>query len=242
MLQKTKGIVLHHLKYGDTSLITHIYTRHFGRHSFLIKGVRSKKSRFRSNLFQLLNILDIEFYYKESSDLFLIKEVNRAKTLNSFPYDIKKSSQGIFLAEVLYKCLMEQASDPGLFDFLENSIEYFDLMKEDSSNFHLAFLMKLTRYLGILPSVDEDEKINSLDILEGKFSRSIPLHFQYINSENARLLYQFSNANFKESSEISLSRSFRNALLQDIIRFYSLNGYKIDNLNSLPVLKELFSE
>lgn len=241
MLQKTKGIVLHHIKYGDTSLITHIYTREFGRHSFLVKGARSKRSRLKSNLFQLLNILDIEFYYKESADLFLVKEVSRSISLNNFPYDVKKSSQAIFLAEVLYRCLMEQASDPGLYDFLENSIEYFDLMKEESSNFHLAFLMKLTRYLGILPSIEKNEEINSLDIIEGKFTRSIPLHFQYINRENARVLFQLFSSNIKESSTINLSRSNRNILLQDIIRFYSANGYRIDNLNSLPVLKELFS-
>ncbi|MGC9344317.1 MAG: DNA repair protein RecO [Bacteroidales bacterium] len=241
MLQKTKGIVLHHFKYGDTSLITHIYTRKFGRHSFLVKGARSKKSRLRSNLFQLLNILDIEFYYKESTELFLLKEANRSISLNSFPYDVKRSSQAIFMAEVLYRCLLEQASDPDLYDFLENSIEYFDLMEEDSSNFHLAFLMKLTRYLGILPSFEENEEINSLDILEGKFTRSIPVHFQYINTGNARVLFQLFIASLKDSSEVSLSRSERNVLLQDIIRFYSANGYKIDNLNSLPVLKELFS-
>ena len=37
MLQKTLGIVLHTLKYNDTSLIADIYTEVVGRASFIVK-------------------------------------------------------------------------------------------------------------------------------------------------------------------------------------------------------------
>ena len=37
MLQKTLGIVLHTLKYNDTSLIADIYTETAGRASFIVK-------------------------------------------------------------------------------------------------------------------------------------------------------------------------------------------------------------
>ena len=42
MLQKTLGIVLHTLKYKDTSLIADIYTEVAGRASFMVSIPRSQ--------------------------------------------------------------------------------------------------------------------------------------------------------------------------------------------------------
>jgi len=241
MLEKTKGIVLHHLKYGDSSLIVHIYTEHYGRKSFLIKGARSKKAKLRSNLFSVLNILDLEFYYKEGKELLLIKEANRAKVFITIPFDIKKSLQAMFIAEVLNKCLIEEVSDPDLFEYLLNSLEYFDLTATDTANFHLSFLMKLTKYLGILPSAEEKDGISFLDLREGKFSISESNHFQNRDKQVSQLLYALFKNTFKSGLSINLDRTKRNLLLEEIILFYTLNNYKLDKLKSLDVLKEVFS-
>ena len=105
MLEKTKAIVLQKIKYGDTSLICQVYTENFGRKSFLFKGVRTKKSRHKANLLQNLFILNFEFYYKEGRDLFLVKEFSNAISFVDFPYNPVKSSQALFLSEILSKCL-----------------------------------------------------------------------------------------------------------------------------------------
>ena len=242
MLDKTRGIVLHHYKYGETSLITHIFTRKLGRRSFLIKGARSKRSRLKANIFQPLNILDLEFYHKENQELLLVKEASRAKAFNHFPFEVKKSSQAMFMAEVLHKCLIEEAPHVDLFDFLENAIEYFDLMKVDSSNFHLAFLMKLTQYLGILPPIREANGIKQLNIDSDdprKPRRSVGASLQ---SGHSFLLYLLISESFEKCSLHSLSHTERNSILDEILAFYTDNGYKLDKLKSYPVLKTLFSE
>lgn len=242
MPEKTRGIVLHHFKYGESSLIAHIYTLHRGRRSFLIKGARTRKSKSKTNLFQSLNILNLEYYYKETSQLLIVSEAGRAKTFNNFPYDIKKSSQAMFIAEVLHKCLMEEAPDHGLFNFLEHALEYFDLMEEDSSNFHLAFLLKLTQFLGISPSVTEKENQKILVLSEHKKAMPAGSHSEKKDFENARLLFQFFHENIEKCSLHSLSRQQRNNLLEEILMFFTNNGYKLNALNSLDVLKTLFSD
>src|SRR5438309_1134928 len=40
MIQKTKGIVLRSIKYGETSLIVSVLTELFGLQSYLVKGFR----------------------------------------------------------------------------------------------------------------------------------------------------------------------------------------------------------
>ena len=44
MLVTTKGIVLHSLKYSETSIIVRIYTEARGLQSYLFKGIRKELS------------------------------------------------------------------------------------------------------------------------------------------------------------------------------------------------------
>ena len=60
MLQKTQGIVLHALKYKDTSLIVDIYTEVAGRASFQVSIPRSRKAVLKPVLFQPLALVELE--------------------------------------------------------------------------------------------------------------------------------------------------------------------------------------
>ena len=60
MIYKTKGIVLHHIKYGDSGIIVYMYTRELGRQTFMIQGVRKKKATTKINMFQPLKVFQPE--------------------------------------------------------------------------------------------------------------------------------------------------------------------------------------
>jgi len=74
MIRKTRGIVLHTTRYGESSLVVHCYTEQYGRQSYMIKGIRKSRKQNRSNLFQPLFILDFEIYHKDSREIQLVKE------------------------------------------------------------------------------------------------------------------------------------------------------------------------
>ena len=69
MLYKTRGIVIHTIKYSDTSVIAKIYTEKFGLRSYLIRGVRSKKAKIRAAQLQHLNLLNLVVYEKGNDHL-----------------------------------------------------------------------------------------------------------------------------------------------------------------------------
>jgi DNA repair protein RecO (recombination protein O) len=240
MIQKTRGIVLRSTKYGDTSLIAQIYTENFGRHSFLFKGIRGKKSKIRSNLIQALFILNIEAYIKEGKGLSLVKEASAVKIFVHFPYDLKKGAQAMFMAEVLYRCLKEEEANKSLFDFIVSSIEYFDLLEEGSADFHIIFLVKLSKYLGFYPSTKENKNDLVFDMKEGIYKDHIPTHFDFIDSLNSELLDEILNTNYENLKGLNLNRVKRNDLLEAILKFYSFHIEGITNLKSYTVLRELF--
>ena len=105
MIRKTRGIVLHTTRYGESSLVVHCYTEQFGRLTFMVKGIRKSRKQNRSNILHPLFILDFENYHKDSREIQLVKEVSRAIKLNSIHYEITKSTQAIYMAEVLYRVI-----------------------------------------------------------------------------------------------------------------------------------------
>ena len=50
---KTKGIVLRHFKYSETSVITEILTEENGKQRFIANGVRKKNQKSLTPIFSL---------------------------------------------------------------------------------------------------------------------------------------------------------------------------------------------
>ena len=111
MLQKTKGIVLHTLKYNDTSIIVDMYTELSGRASFLVAVPRSRKAAVKSVLFQPLSFIEFEADYRPNATLYRVKEAKSFYPFSSIPYDPYKSSMALFLAEFLYRAVREEAEN-----------------------------------------------------------------------------------------------------------------------------------
>jgi DNA repair protein RecO (recombination protein O) len=240
MLFKTPGIVLHYVRYGETSIIAHIYTELFGRQSYIINNVRSKKTALGLNYFQPLTILDIEAYYKPGRDIQRLKEIKRHVTLDNICSDISKSSIAIFIAEIIYKTLHEAESNPSMFEFLNHSIQFLDLMKKGIANFHIIFLIQFSKYLGIFPQIQLDHlNKNVPDEMLSGYSNEDTLFLDL--SQDARMkLSELTRRSYQDLAEISLSPQIRFELLDKLVDFYKFHFDNILQINSLKVLKELF--
>ena len=91
MLVKTKAIVLHTLKYSDSSLIANCYTQEQGKQSFILKGIlTAKKGMIRKSQFQVLTQLEILFDYKNNGKLQFLKEVKVIHPYLTIPNRIEK--------------------------------------------------------------------------------------------------------------------------------------------------------
>ena len=99
MLQKTQGIVLHSLKYKDTSIIVDIYTEVSGRASFLVPVSRSRKAAVKSVLFQPLSLVELEADFRPNTTIYKVKEAKSFYPFTSIPYDPYKSAIALFLSE-----------------------------------------------------------------------------------------------------------------------------------------------
>lgn len=220
MLHKTDGIVFKVFKYRDTSVIAKIFTSAFGLQTYIINGVRSSgKGKGKMALLQPLTLLDMVVYRKENSEIQRISEWRCAASYHSIPLDIRKTTITLFLSEVLYKSVREEEASEELFSFLEHSMKILDEMEGGFENFHLQFLVKLSRLLGF-----------GLDA-----SPHFMMSFQPEEEPWVRQLQANSY-----TDHIRIGGSLRRVILDHIIDFYRQHVEGLKEIKSVEVLREVF--
>lgn len=239
MIEKTSGIVLHSFKYGETSVIARVFTREKGVQSYLIPGVRKAKSKIRANLFQPLTMLSMVVYYKERGGLQRIKEVSCPKPFSNIPYDIRKSSVAMFLAEMISQALKEQDVNHDMYDFMEDSLIFFDQAPSPPADFHLHFLISLSRYLGFQPAKNHTDGLCYFNMKEGLFQPAFPGHELGMDRELSHYLHVLNTTTAADDSRICPPKSVRRAMLNSTIKYYRLHLDGIKEISSHAVLEEI---
>ncbi|MBS0011779.1 MAG: DNA repair protein RecO [Bacteroidales bacterium] len=241
MLEKTEGIVLHTIKHSDSGIISHVYTKKYGRLSLMAKGISSRKGTTRRAYFQVLQALDIEFYYREKRDLHIIREATPLFNYVNLHSDYRKNSILMFLGEILYKALRPAGPDEQLFSFLIDSLDYLDNENSSTSNFHIGFIIGLTKYLGIAPSNNHSSVLQYFDMQNGVYTDHTPLHAYYMGREYSLLLNAFLKSDISECNSFALSGNTRREFLNDLLGFYSLHLPGFQNIQSLKIYTEIFN-
>lgn len=238
MLTKNHSIVLSKLKYKDYDLIVKCYTKERGIVSYMLKGVlKSKKGQTKTVYFQPLSQLQIEENFKPNQTLHFIKEVKLNYIYKSLHTNIYKSAIVLFISEILSNVLKEEEKNVKLYDYLETALQYLD-NEEEYANFHLLFLLKLTRYLGFQPdnlSIDYPYFNLESGIFEPHNSG-----IYSISGENLTLLKRLLGINFDALSEVKINAKKRQEFLNMLLHYFELHLDGFKKPKSLQVLNEVF--
>ena len=217
MVKVTELIVLHTTKFGENSIVVHTLSKEYGRRGFMVRGA-GKKSVM--TLFQPLSVLEAEIVESSKTNLYTARSLNLKYPLHGIRGSVFKNSMTMFMAEVLYRAVKDGCNEDGLFEWCEKSIMTLDSIQSDFSNFHLRFLLEFALILGFSPSVE------GLLPFAGD-------HFPIIE--------RFMKESFAGSMLIPLSGSVRNEIAEETLRYLEYHTDSTLNINSLKVLRELFS-
>ena len=239
MDDKTEGIVLQSLRYGDASLIVKVYTRSHGLKSYMVKGVFNRGSKSRVALFQNLNVIQfVEAGRPNKSTLGYMKDVQLSLVYQSIPFEMNKSALLMYVSELLSRTVVEQEQNEALYDFIIRSLQWLDLVEGSYANFPLFFTLELTRYLGFYPKSNHQAGY-CFDMMEGLFAHDYPIHPYYLDTENAMLLSRFLDAGIDEACAFPLHVTQRRELLDTLILFMRLHAPVMKDFHSHEVLKSV---
>jgi len=221
MLAKTTGVVFRFVKYGETSIIVTVFTSQFGLQSYIVNGARSKTGKGKIALYQPLTLLDLVVYHKETAGIMRIKEAKCIYPFQFISADVHKTTIALFIEELINKSIRDEAHSAELCDFLIESLVTLDKI-EAPENFHLMFMIRLSRLLGFQPqSVQE--------VLGGRV-------MDFDEEDGLNLLLKSSY-----TSHIALSNSQRRNILDALLRFYSMHVDNFGTMKSLSVLREILN-
>ena len=240
MLHKTKGIVLHCFPYNDKYIIINMYTEDFGRIAYLVPNTHGRKSKVSRALLQPLSILEIETEHLNNRNLQRIKEAKRGFAVTQLHYHPVKNAISLFLAEVLYRIIQEKEPNQPLFDYLCRSIKWLEIADEGIANFHLAFLLQLSAYIGIHPNGSNYKAGHFFDLINGVFSESLPEHNNYLNKEDSIVFERLLRINYENMVLYSFTRQERTTIIRYIIKYYKLHTSDFPEIKSLTIMKDLF--
>lgn len=237
MDDKTEGIVLQSVRYGDTSLIVKVFTRKQGLKSYMLKGAFNRGSKNRAALFQNLNILSyVEVGNPKSHTLNYLKDAQLAMVYHSLPLVMNKSAIMMYVSELLSKTITEQEQNEALYDFIVSSLQWLDLVESDYASFPLFFTLELTRHLGFYPKSNHQSGF-CFDMMEGAFAHDYPLHPYYFDAESAASLAGLLNVGIDEASRRPLRLSQRRELLDGLMVFMRLHAPVMKDFHSHEILK-----
>ena len=262
MKVKTEAIVLHSFKYGESKMIVDTFTRTHGRLSFAVPLPRSAHSKLKKQYFQPLTLLNIDADIQQQSQLQKISEASIAAPLPSLLSDPSKLAIALFICEFLYHALRDEQQNEPLFEYVCTSIQWLDQRESDFANFHLVFLMHLSRFLGFYPNLDssryevrgtryEDssryevrgtryEDSLYFDLRAAEFCSLTPTHRDFLMPQEAGRIRLLMRMDYATMHLFRMGRADRNRILEIIIHYYRLHIPQFPELRSLPVLQELF--
>ena len=233
MKYKSLALSLTYIKYGESSIISKLFTKEKGLQSFIIKGIRKKKSKKSLNYFSPLKLLSINASYNPKKSLQYIGDVVIEKHIDYTENNMKKKFLACFIAEVGAKVLQENENNLPLFNFMwDTAITLFE-SKEENQNFALNYLISLSFFLGFGPSKKDSEK-SFFNLENGTFSEKKLSKETSLDEENSKYLSSLLN-----KKSVYIPQKKRSELLKSLLKYYGLHHYNLNGITSHLIIETL---
>ena len=242
VLVKTKAIVLHSFKYGESRMIVDMFTEEAGRLSFIISIPKTSKGRIKKQYFQPMTLLEVECDLRQNVQLQKLKDAHLLTAYTSIPFSPEKLALSLFIAEFLYHALRSEQQDKLLFAYVCDSMQWLDTVEVGFANFHLTFLMRMSRFLGFYPNLDDYVDGCVFDLRTATFSLQVPTHRDFLDSHDSQLIHTLMRMDFPTMHLFQLSHHDRNRITEVLLHYYRLHIPQFPELKSLGVLQELWAE
>lgn len=230
-------IALRTIRYNDKHSILSAYTRQRGRISFLIPAGAGREAARRRALMMPLGQFACVADIRDSRQLHTIRDVRMRGT--AAPGDPTKAMVKLFIADFLNVILRESQPDETLFLYLDYMIDRLQHSRRGTANFHLCFLLRLQRFLGIEPDISTYRPGYVFDMADGMFRPSAPLHGKYLDQAEARAAYTLMRMTPDNMHMYRMSQHDRNAVIDRLLSYYTIHFSNLQSMNSLDVLRDM---
>lgn len=233
-------VALRTIKYNERHSILSAYSLEAGRVSFLVPAGAGREATRRRALLMPLGVFECEAHSRHGQELMTMSQPRAEVVMHGIHSHPVKSAIAMFVAEVLSVVLRESQADGLLYAFLRQSVERLNDAGLGVANFHVCFLYRLGRFVGIEPDVSTYEPGRVFDMVDGTFRRTAPLHSRFLSPDDSAALAVLSRMTYDNMRHYRYTREERRQLLSHILDYYTLHYASLSSLKSIDVLSALF--
>lgn len=240
MYEHLDAVVLRAVRHSDARWVVTLLTRQRGPLAFLVSMGTTAGSRRRRAVLMPMNVIELEGDIRPNRSLHTMRGAQAMFPLPSLSQHPVKIIMAQLMAEVLTAATRDEQHDPLLYDFTRYSamaLEAADERGMTLANFHLAFLVGLTRFVGIEPDFTDVAAGATFSLEEGRVAWGTP---NTLSPTETAFAARLARINYRTSRLFRLSRRERNDILDGILRYYTLHGVPLSSLRTVSLAREIF--
>lgn len=237
-LLKTPAVVLHRTPYNDRHSIVHLYTREYGRLGLLVPAT-TKRSK-QHLLLTPLSEVEITAELMPRRSLASLREVRMLAHHHRMQQESVRRSQGIFIAELLYRVLTHSEADADLYDFVSESLTVLEYVERGVANFYLCFTYQLLRPLAIAPTLERGGyagRVQWFDLAEARLVDLPTSIRRALAPEEVKHLLVFDRMHYGNLGAFRYSREQRGYIIDRLLEYYRLHLPPFPEIRCLEVLR-----
>lgn len=233
MSDRIEGLFLKSTKYAENSLIVDLLTDFHGKKSFLFKSVQSKK---RSFIFQPFHVIEFSCKFNSNKNINSGFSPELCFPIYNIISDIRKTTNALFLTELLYKTINKNEPSEKLFFHLKKIILSFEHLDFNSS-FSIFFIKEILPFIGLQPINNYSEKNKFFNLKDGNFSSNSESIYDPLFSDF--LFSKLLGMNIDKYNLMNFAKQDRKAIMSILLDY--LNYHANVNSSDIKSLKILYS-
>lgn len=241
MILKTEAICIKNTRYGESSVISKMFTIEHGLSSYIIQGLNRKSSNIRPSHISPGNIVEMVIYQKPNSTVQRVKELKVSLPLIQIHIDMRKNAILQFILEIISKTNEDDFKDIIIYQFLKQSILDLENSRDELGNIPLLFLCHYLKFSGWFPNLETWQQGDIFNLNEGRFGKS-ELHSPnevsdiYSNELHTILLKVQNQTDMKVFKVI-----YKKEIFSILLKYYEIHILKGKKIKSPSILAEVLS-
>lgn len=240
MLTDVRAIVLSKVKHSDRFNVLSLYSPELGRFAVLApEGGNTKTARINRARLQPLCVIETQLNVRQGRELQKLRRFTPMQFFPSLYFDPLKRTVAFFLAEFLNRLLRESGPDENLWEYILRMLGEFDGMEQGCANFHVVFLWHIMPHLGINPDLESYREGYMFDMRQGSYVATDQGHSDMLRGEAAMIPRNLSRLTTRNLHLWHTNGAARKAVLDVLLRYFSVHLPGLGNLRSADILREL---
>lgn len=233
-------IALHTTRYNDRHSILAAYSREMGRVSFLVPAGNGREAARRRALLMPLSPVECV------AGITRPRHIHHARPTGHTAHARHpcRSDQGVvamFVCEVAATVLREMPGDTPTYAFLLDTAMRLNDPATPTANFPIAFLYRLGTFIGIEPDVSSWSEGRVLDLVDGTFRATPPMHPHFLPAADSRVVATLSRISWDNLGAYKFTRAERARVLDTILGYYTMHYTNLSALKSPDVLRSVLA-